>query len=86
MTNAEAIKDLKDYKELPYVHDALSDEVLDMAIQALQEPKTGHWTHDGSHWENRFICSECEYKLFEEQTNYCPNCGAKMVEPQESEG
>jgi len=36
MTNAEAIKDLKDYKELPYVHDALSDEVLDMAIQALQ--------------------------------------------------
>lgn len=44
----------------------------------MQEPKTGHWTHDGSHWKNRFICSECGYKLFEEQTNYCPNCGAKM--------
>ena len=44
----------------------------------VQEPKTGHWTHDGSHWKNRFICSECGYKLFEEQTNYCPNCGARM--------
>lgn len=49
-----------------------------------QEPKTGHWSHDGSHWKNRFICSECGYKLFDELTNFCPNCGAKMIEPQES--
>ena len=45
--------------------------------------KVGHWTHDGSHWENRWICSECGYKLFEEQTNYCPNCGAKMEDVEE---
>lgn len=50
-----------------------------------QEPKTGHWSHDGSHWKNRFICSGCGYKLFDEPTNYCPNCGCRMVEPQESE-
>ena len=50
-----------------------------------QGPKTGHWSHDGSHWKNRFICSGCGYKLFDEPTNYCPNCGAKMFEPQESE-
>lgn len=43
------------------------------------EPKTGHWSHDGSHWENRFICSECGYKLFDEPTNYCPNCGCRMM-------
>ena len=54
-------------------------------MEHKQEPKTGHWSHDGSHWKNRFICSECGYKLFDEPTNYCPNCGAKMVEPQESE-
>ena len=42
------------------------------------QPKAGHWTHDGSHWRYRFICSECGYKLFDEQTNYCPNCGVKM--------
>ena len=44
----------------------------------LLKSKTGHWTHDGSHWKNRFICSECNYKLFDEPTNYCPNCGARM--------
>ena len=47
--------------------------------------KSGKWSHDGSHWKNRFICSECNYKLFDEPTNYCPNCGAKMFEPQASE-
>lgn len=47
--------------------------------------KSGKWSHDGSHWKNRFICSECNYKLFDEPTNYCPNCGCRMVEPQESE-
>lgn len=39
---------------------------------------TGHWTHDGSHWKNRFLCSECNYKIFDEPTNYCPNCGLEM--------
>lgn len=63
----------------------LADWLKDYKRLLEQEPKTGHWTHDGSHWKNRFICSECGYKLFDEPTNFCPNCGAKMVEPQESE-
>lgn len=42
------------------------------------ERKRGKWTHDGSKWANRFICSECGYKLFDEPTNFCPNCGADM--------
>ena len=42
------------------------------------EPKEGRWSHDGSHWKNRWICSECNYKLLDEQTHYCPNCGAHM--------
>lgn len=40
--------------------------------------KTGKWMHDGSKWKNRYLCSECFYKLFDEPTNYCPNCGAEM--------
>jgi Zn finger protein HypA/HybF involved in hydrogenase expression len=65
------------------------DEALDMAIEALehpQEPKTGHWWERDTYpqececWD----CSECQETVFE-RTNYCPNCGAKMVEPQESE-
>ena len=61
------------------VMDVIDADNCDKIIKALeQEPKAGHWSHDGSHWKNRFICSECGYKLFDEPTNYCPNCGAKM--------
>ena len=53
------------------------------------EPKTGQWKRrivDGGHnadWK----CSECGYKLYTDFVNYnfCPSCGARMVEPQESE-
>lgn len=55
-----------------------SEEVQKIIMQlpsVVRENRTGHWTHDGGHWKNRWICSECGYKLFDEQTNYCPNCG-----------
>ena len=38
----------------------------------------GEWTHDGSMWENRWVCDKCGHKIFERQTNFCPNCGAVM--------
>ena len=48
-----------------------------------QEPRKGHWI-----LRNSFLvpykCSECNYKS-ERYDNYCPNCGCRMVEPQESE-
>ena len=80
----EAIEDFKGIqKDLPYC----TCQSIGMALAKLellekqgQKLKTGHWSHDGSHWKNRFICSECEYKLFDEPTNYCPNCGVKMAE------
>ena len=43
------------------------------------------------HWDSRTCkCSECGYQIAfleyaERKYNFCPNCGAKMVEPQESE-
>ena len=50
-----------------------------------QEPKTGHWIMTGAYGTIDYVeCSCChEYGL--EEGNYCPNCGAKMIEPQESE-
>lgn len=48
-----------------------------------QEPKTGHWirvTDDAGYlvWE----CDKCGWQqIF--KTNFCPDCGAKMIEPQE---
>ena len=85
MTREEIIKELSEMRTDAWT-DTRQMEALEMAIKALeQESKTGHWSHDGSHWKNRFICSECGYKLFDEPTNYCPNCGCRMFESQEGE-
>ena len=67
---------------VPYIH---YDDVI-KCIKGIpsvnpQEPKTGHWI---DHQDGRWIyakCSECG-TVHDTQTNYCPNCGAKM----ESEG
>ncbi len=54
-----------------------------MAIEALeQKPKTGHWIPRNS-FLLQYKCSECGWES--EKYNYCPNCGVKMIEPQESE-
>lgn len=62
-----------------------------------QEPKTGHWItwkEAGNEIasETRFECSVCHDSAqtlcngLDLLSPYCPNCGAKMIEPQESEG
>ena len=48
-----------------------------------QVPKTEHWKtylKEGL----RYQCSACDSR-FDTPWEYCPHCGAKMVEPQESE-
>ena len=40
---------------------------------------TAKWEHDGSQWTNRWICSHCKHKIFVEKSNFCPECGAKML-------
>lgn len=64
------------------------DDVTETIIKALeQEPKTGHWIKGNIH--EGIYCSECEtnaptdYDFHYMRSNYCPNCGARMVEPQE---
>ncbi len=72
-----------------------------LAIKTLeQEPKTGHWISHREHCENLGVmpsglgayewCSNCDCGIdvrewHRNNYNFCPNCGAKMVEPQESE-
>ena len=80
------------------VEDVTQDIISDIMVLPsvnLQEPKTGHWIAQDIHnCHTDFKCSECGYihsfmHIYGEPTadyTYCPNCGAKMVEPQESEG
>lgn len=72
-------------------------EAIDMAIEALSQPeqKVGHWIKYGVPRcdEQHYQCTNCEYyinfgmwgKVYTKEFKYCPNCGAKMVETQESE-
>lgn len=50
------------------------------------QPKTGHWIFDDECKEHGH-CSQCGYGSVDlvdgESHNFCRNCGAWMVEPQE---
>lgn len=77
--------------------DIISDIVVLPSVNP-QEPKTGHWksfTHSAYHgidddgepiWREVKVyhCNLCNRRTVIKE-NYCPNCGARMVEPQESE-
>jgi len=61
------------------------DVVADLCVKQAssvspQEPKTGHWIDVFGGVE----CSECG-GLEAGYSDFCPNCGCRMVEPQESE-
>jgi hypothetical protein len=73
---------------VPYVkYDDMVNCVKGMSSVTPQEPKTGHWEYGYAFADGNYCkCSECKeiikciYPM-----HYCPNCGTKMVEPQESE-
>jgi len=63
-------------------------------LPPVNPQKIGHWEQYGNSWEDKFKCSECGKEqpkiLCGEQiighwSDYCPNCGAKMIDPKESE-
>ncbi|MBR2549453.1 MAG: hypothetical protein IKE92_05435 [Clostridiales bacterium] len=63
--------------------------LMDILEKQMQEPKTGHWIKSNIPNE-KYICSECggaswyyDYQGDVAKSRYCPNCGEKMVEPQE---
>lgn len=80
---SDSVLDLDDYEDC---EDFLSQ------IRELPSvtPRTGTWERrvvedDSPLFRVRFYCSSCgEWNSYGE-SEYCPNCGARMVEPQESE-
>ena len=53
----------------------------------LPKAKEGHWIkEDRGRVEYSAVCSECGNSTFwSEKSNFCPNCGCRMIEPEESE-
>lgn len=59
------------------------DDSIDMAIEALNNQKTGHWVEIDDYPHEDFECDCCGGKVYGteepyEEYKYCPNCGAKM--------
>jgi DNA-directed RNA polymerase subunit RPC12/RpoP len=86
-----------EYYQRTSIQDCM-DCLIEDAIKPLQpvtpKPKMGHWKQYGDSWEDKFKCSECGKEqpkilcgkqIIGDWSDYCPNCGARMVEPQESE-
>jgi hypothetical protein len=78
--------------------DSIADEIAELPSVTPQEPKTGHWEwvqYDYNPKIGNWHCSECRCVVVEGVGKkekggipfykYCPQCGARMVEPQESE-
>lgn len=53
------------------------DEVRKAYNYWKENQKTGHWISKPNIYGVAY-CSECDYELHTNNTNYCPNCGAKM--------
>ena len=71
-TNEFRYKIVEDIKTLPSV---------------TPKEKTGKWIENAPEYQNidpPYICSECG-NMHLRKTNYCDQCGARMLEPQESE-
>lgn len=78
-TGDEKPFDIKTYCKEHFVV-MIDKDVWEKAEKALkQNPKTGNWVD-----KKCSICG-CKSMLGMCIENYCPNCGARMVEPQESE-
>lgn len=81
-------KALNRCKQCASEHRQLAEWLRDYKRLKEQEPKTGHWkrismdkyTTHAHYW---YKCDKCgEHNLG--NTDWCPNCGARMIEPQET--
>ena len=86
MTREEAIAILEDEAYVLYEDDSpYNRQAFDMAIEALEEQKTGKWIpwkayygKERKSWSDELKCSECGFKWGDEEYKFCPMCGAEM--------
>ncbi len=72
MTNEKAIKTIENAKNFAY--DDVYEEAFNMAINALKEPRKGHWIEMHDDWgigiitDRRYKCSVCHGKHIDPET------------------
>ena len=67
-----------------YCHPANIAKELEKLPPVQPEQKTGHWEPKIDFDDTRYgyICNRCK-NWVRDKSDYCPNCGAKMVESEE---
>ena len=86
--------DCKEYNQEKHCCHRYSKVIRNTVAEIKQEPKTGQWIIYNYPGHECVYCSSCKEEYYEEDLyiggsdfpKYCPNCGCRMVEPQESEG
>lgn len=63
-----------------YINDDDTNLNIKLAITNIPKIEAEPLRH--GHWED-FICSVCGQLGWDEEDNYCPNCGAKMDEEED---
>ena len=58
--------------------EGLIDEIRTTLQEVQEERKKGKWILKPNIYGVAY-CSECDYELHTNNTNYCPNCGAYMI-------
>ena len=66
----------------PSAIDAMLNSLNDLP-SAQPERKKGRWITKSTNGEMFDVCSACGYVEWDEPNNYCPNCGAEMVNSDE---
>ena len=65
-----------------FILNAPAADVVKADHRTRRRPSDGYAEIKHGRWELYDICSVCGVQA-EQQTNYCPNCGAKMDEVEE---
>ena len=79
----DVFRTTEDAEHATWTLKGIEDEINEMPSVTPIRPK-GHWKADykGCY---RKTCSNCGIFNNSKYKNFCPNCGARMVEPQERE-
>lgn len=82
----QQLKELRDNELMPVVLRPWFDKPIETIEQDAVEVKYGEWIVDTAFGndvmsdEQMVICSECGKGIFWGKQNYCPNCGALMMD------
>ena len=64
--------------------DCIASEIADIPAADVAPVRHGRWVCVDTDTEQFFLCNRCKKKEYWE-SNYCPECGAKMTNAEEEE-